>query len=210
MQDQPLNRHGLVFVATLLLALLLAALAPLEKTLGSNGRVVYFHGAWVWAALITFAAAAICGLFGIMIQRRYLHRWSQALGRSGITFWLIFIPISVYVMQTNWNGLFWDEPRFRIPLNFAVIGLLLQIGVSLFDNPIWSSIVNIGFALALFISIRSAPYVLHPASPILNSNSQKIQLFFLILFLLLMTSCWQLASWYHTLHPGQHSSEDSH
>ena len=115
------------FIIFLAAALAAAAFAPLEKTLGINARLVYFHGAWVWAALIAFVAAGLVGLAGLVSRRADLHHWSLALGRTAIVFWLAFLPMSLLVMQANWNGLFLDEPRFRVPLNFAIIGVLLQV-----------------------------------------------------------------------------------
>ncbi len=98
----------LIFLA---LALALAASAPLEKTLGANARVVYFHGAWVWAAILGFFAAALTGIVGLAARKHSILAWSQALGRSAICFWIGFLPLSLLVMQLNWNGLFLDEPR---------------------------------------------------------------------------------------------------
>ena len=45
---------------------LIAALAPAEKDLGTKVRVVYFHGAWVWAGKIAFGLAALAGLIGLL------------------------------------------------------------------------------------------------------------------------------------------------
>src|SRR5690606_9937862 len=95
------------------------ALSPAERTLGLNVRVVYLHGAWVWAALAAFLAAAGAGLAGFIRDRASengsltLHRWSRALGRTGLLFWITYLPLSMWAMQTNWNGLFLAEPRWR-------------------------------------------------------------------------------------------------
>jgi len=94
------------FVGVLLLAILVAALAPLEKTLGSNARLVYFHGAWVWAAMLAFSGAAVAGAIGLLSRRIAWQRTSQAAGRTGLVFWLIFLPMALLVMQLNWNGIF--------------------------------------------------------------------------------------------------------
>jgi hypothetical protein len=91
-------------------------------------RVVYLHGVWVWAALAGFLAAAVVGLAGLVSRRWKLHLWSRALGRSGLFFWITYLPISLWAMQANWNGLYLAEPRWRIGLIFAIGGLLMQIG----------------------------------------------------------------------------------
>jgi hypothetical protein len=186
------------FFITLLVILLVTAIGPAEKTLGVNVRVVYLHGAWVWAGLIGFVAAAVVGLVGLVSRRRELNYWSRALGRTGLFFWITYLPISMWAMQTNWNGLFLAEPRWRVGLVFAIGGLILQVGVSLLDDPIWASISNIVFAIMLFISLQSTEQVMHPASPIFGSDAWRIQLFFLALIALTLLAAWQLARWWRS------------
>lgn len=188
---------ALLFAAALAAALLVATFAPLERTLGANARVVYLHGAWVWTAMLGFLAAGLVGLVALALKDRRLHYWSLALGRTGLFFWLTFLPMSLYVMQANWNGLFLDEPRFRIPLNFAVAGLLLQIGLAFFPSA-WASAANLLFAAALFVGMRSANTVLHPDSPIFNSGATDIQAFFIGALIFLLIAAWQMARWWAT------------
>ena len=186
------------FCLLLLAAILLAAFAPLEQTLGINARLVYFHGAWVWTAMAAFIVAALVGLVGLLAsmpgggRRSGLHEWSRALGRTGLFFWITFLPMSLYVMQANWNGLYLDEPRFRVPLNYAIVGLLLQMGL-IFLPVIWTSLANIAYAVALLVGMSSVQAILHPESPIFNSNARSIQLYFLGILILLLAAAWQMA-----------------
>lgn len=178
---------------TILLILLLTTQAPVEKTLGANARIVYIHGAWVWAALVTLLAAGIVGAAGLLLGKQRLHQWSRCLSQSGLVLWIIFLTMSLYVMQVNWNGLFLDEPRFRIPLNFAIVGLLLQVGLYFFADLRLASAGNLAYAIALFIGIQGMTNVLHPISPVLTSNSQSIQLFFSGLAAIILLLAWQFA-----------------
>ncbi len=184
------------FVISLLLLCLLILFAPLEKTLGENARIVYLHGALVWAAILMFMAAGLAGLYGLIVRREPIHLWSRALGHTALLLWLIFLPMSLYVMQANWNGLFLDEPRFRIPLNFAIVGLLLQIGL-LFLPVAWTSITNLLFAIALVVSLHGAQTVLHPISPIFSSQALGIQIQFFSICLLLLLIAVQWTSLWH-------------
>lgn len=181
--------------------MLLAALAPQEKTLGANARIVYLHGAWVWASLAGFAAAALVGLAAWITHRPGLHSWSRALGRTGLFFWITYLPISLWAMQTSWNGLFLAEPRFRLAVIFSISGLLLQIGLTLLENPAWASTANIVFAVILFAALFNTPNVMHPPSPMLESEAWRIQLYFFLLFLLTLIAAWQVARWWHRLEP---------
>ncbi len=177
---------------SLVLALLVAAFAPLERTLGVNARIVYLHGAWVWAALALFILSALAGLVGLLLQQHSLQTWSQALGRTALLFWIAFLPMSLYVMQANWNGLFLDEPRFRVPLNFAIVGLLLQIGASFFPLA-WTSVINVGFCAALLVGMSQTQAVLHPESPIFNAGAGDIRTFFAALLALFLLAGLMLA-----------------
>ncbi len=176
-------RWGLLAGTAALIALT-AAFSPLERTLGANARLVYFHGAWVWAGKLAFAAAGLAGLGGLITRRPKLHTWSQALGWTGMFFWLTYLPLSLYVQQANWGGIFWDEPRWRIPLMFGVVGVLLQAGLLLVGRPWLTSLANLGFGAALWIMLGEITNVLHPDSPILSSGSAAIQVFFALLLAL--------------------------
>jgi uncharacterized integral membrane protein len=173
-----------ILLGSLALLLVVTAAAPTEKTLGVNIRLVYLHGAWVWTALIIFLAAALVGLAALFTRRASLHTWSQALGHTGMCYWLTYLPMSLLIMQLNWGGLFFDEPRWRVPFTFAIIGLLLQAGLWIISQPAFTSAGNLVFGAALLFSLRNTENVLHPDSPIFNSTSRSIQLFFAILVLL--------------------------
>ena len=183
-----LTRNKGVLWAALLITLaalaLVTSIAPIERTLGENARLVYFHGAWVWAGKAAFGAAAAAGLIGLLSRSRVWHNISLALGRTGLVFWLTYLPLSLWVQQVNWGGIFWDEPRWRIPLMFGIVGLLLQIGLALIDDHRLSSAANLLFGTALWWSLSSIQNVLHPDSPIFQSDSVRIQIFFIILMAL--------------------------
>jgi len=188
---------------TLVAILLMSTVGPAEKSLGTNVRVVYLHGAWVWAALGGFVAAALLGLAGLALQREPIHRWSRALGRAALVFWITYLPISLWAMQTNWNGLFLSEPRWRLAVIFSIGGLVLQVGVSLMEDPAWASAGNVIFLVALFFALRSTENVMHPTSPIFGSDAWRIQLFFIALVGLVSFAEWQLARWLRQLEDRQ-------
>ena len=181
------------FILILLVIAGYTLLGPAEKTLGGNVRVVYLHGAWVWAALASFSAAGMVGLIAMLTRRFTFHGWSRALGRTGLFFWITYLPISLWAMQTNWNGLFLAEPRWRIALVFAIGGLVLQIGLTLLEKPAWASGFNLAFVIALFIVLQTTDKVMHPPGPMLESDAWRIQLFFGGLTILSLLAAWQMA-----------------
>lgn len=181
-----------LFTFSLAAVILVVFLAPLEKTLGQGMRIVYFHGAWVWVGIGSFVLTGIVGLAAIFIKKPFLHTWSAAGGRTALGFWIASLPMSLLVMQLNWNGFYFDEPRWRIPFTFAVIGILLQFGLYLINKPILTSVGNFLYAGALIIGLNSVESILHPDSPILNSNSTTIKVYFLVIIVLLSVSAYTI------------------
>jgi len=175
----------LLFFVTVLVIAVLALFGPEEQSLGSNVRIVYLHGAWVLAAEVAFAAAALVGLLALGMRRERLHQWSAALGRTGIVFWLTYLPLSLWAMEANWNGLFLAEPRFRLALTFAVVGTLMQIGLWLINIDWLTSLANLIFFVTLRVVFSAASNIMHPPpSPIFNSGLWNIIAFFIALNLL--------------------------
>ena len=175
----------------------LTAIGPQEKSLGPNVRIVYLHGAWALTAEAALGLAALTGLLGVLTRREGLHRWSTALGRTGLFFWVTYIPLSLWAMETNWNGLFLSEPRFRIAVIFAVTGVLLQVGLTLLARPVFTSLFNVLFGVALWISLSRANYVMHPPpSPIFSSGILSLQLFFIGTIFLTLAAAYFLTRWW--------------
>lgn len=196
-------KHPLVaFFCMLVLIAAISVFGPEEKSLGTSVRVVYLHGAWVLAAEVAFFCAAIAGLLGLLASRipilvlrqDRLYAWSGALGRTGIVFWVTYLPLSLWAMQANWNGLFLAEPRFRLALTFAITGVLLQVGLWLFNLPWATALGNILFIVILRYVFSAADYVMHPPpSPIFNSGIFSVILFFVVLNVLTWLAAWFLS-----------------
>ena len=182
-----------LFIATLIVIALLALFGPEERALGANVRIVYLHGAWVLAAELAFIAAGLAGLLGLITRRAHFHHWSAALGRTGVFFWVTYLPLSLWAMQSNWNGLFLAEPRFRLAAIFAVTGVLLQVGLWLININWITSTANLIFIVVLRISFSTAENIMHPPpSPIFNSGNFVIISFFLTLIMLTLIASYFL------------------
>jgi hypothetical protein len=192
------------FSITIIVIALLTLFGPEERSLGANVRIVYLHGAWVLAAEVAFIAAALAGLLGLVLRKEIFHAWSAALGRTGIVFWLTYLPLSLFAMQANWNGLFLAEPRFRIAMIFAVTGVLLQLGLLLFNISWLTSFANILYIITLRVVFATAQNVMHPPpSPIFNSGLWNIILFFVGLNILAWVAGYFLTRFFLGLQPNK-------
>jgi hypothetical protein len=181
------------FIITLFFIALLALFGPEEKSLGANVRIVYLHGAWVLTSEAAFLLAGLAGLIGLISSRKNFQRWSAALGRTGMFFWVTYLPLSLWAMQANWNGLFLAEPRFRLALIFAVTGVLLQVGLWLIGKDWLTSLGNISFFIVLRMLFATADDVMHPpASPIFSSGNIAIIGFFAALMILSLLASYFL------------------
>jgi hypothetical protein len=198
---QTTNIAWVWFSLTLLVIGIYTTFSPAEHSLGTHIQIVYLHGAWVWASLGAFFAAGVFGALGLLTRRKSYQCWSGAFGRTGLIFWVTYLPLSLWAMQSNWNGLFLAEPRWRLALVFAITGILLQVGLSLADRPSLTSGLNLGYFIALMIALQQTPNVMHPASPILNSDAWRIQIFFFGLVLLILLATWQMARWWYKIEP---------
>jgi hypothetical protein len=182
-----------LFFITIIVIALLALFGPEEKSLGASVRIVYLHGAWVLAAELAFIAAAVAGLIALIARRTSFYGWSAALGRTGIFFWVTYLPLSLWAMESNWNGLFLSEPRFRLAAIFAVTGVLLQLGLWVINVGWVTSLANIIFIIVLRVIFSTAENVMHPPpSPIFNSGNFVIIGFFLALILLTLVAAYFL------------------
>ena len=206
--SKPKTSPLIFFLGVVVIIALMAFFGPEEKSLGANVRIVYVHGAWVIAAEVAFLFAAIAGALGLVARfvaplagrETTFHNWSAALGRTGIVFWVSYLPLSMLAMQTNWNGLFLAEPRFRLALTFAVVGVLLQAGLWMVSNKLLTSAANIAYIVALRVVFASAANIMHPPpSPIFNSGLWDIIIFFVLLNLLAWLAAYFLTRWFLTL-----------
>lgn len=191
-----------LFLITVFIIALLALFGPEEQSLGANVRIVYLHGAWVLAAELAFLAAGLAGLIALVSKKDIFHTWSAALGRTGIVFWVTYLPLSLWAMQANWNGLFLIEPRFRLAVIFAVTGVLLQVGLWMIDIPWVTSLANVIYIAVLRAIFATADNVMHPPpSPIFNSGNYAIIGFFIALILLSLLAAYFMTRIFLSLKP---------
>jgi len=192
-----LSNYKFLFAINVVLIAIVSAFGPEEKNLGTNVKLVYIHGAWVLAAELALIFAGLLGfaaLFAEFLMKKKeladkFYTWSQALGLTGIIYWVTYLPLSMLAMQSNWNGLFLAEPRFRFALTFAVAGILLQIGLWIMNDKRLLAMANIAYIIVLRVVFANAANIMHPPpSPIFNSGNYTIMFFFVFLIVLTLSS----------------------
>jgi hypothetical protein len=148
--------------------------------LGADGRSDFF-------------CSRDCRRHWVDYEARFVPHWSAALGRIGIFFWLSYIPLPLWAMESNWNCLFLSELRFRLAVIFAVTGILLQVGLWMVNLNWLTSLANIIFIIVLRATFSSASNIMHPPpSPIFNSGNYLIVGFFLAMIILALVAAYFL------------------
>ena len=196
-------KQPLALLITLALIIGAAYLAPIEKTIGSNIRLIYIHAAWVWTGKVAFGVSALFGLLGLIFFRQEkLVDLSRSVAFSALFFWLTYLPMSLIVMQVNWGGFFFDEPRWRVPFLLGIIAVLLQGGLWAFSNKTLTAIGNLIFGVALWWQLGGVENILHPDNPIGTSNSTAIMGSYTLILILTLIFGAQLLLWiYEQRHP---------
>ncbi len=176
---QKVTRRRLVLAWSVLLGLaaLLLWLLPAEKTLGSVIKLVVLHGALVQAGLFGFLAAGLLAAIYLLTRRQEAIAWCEAVQTTTLAVWAVYALSSMAVTYLAWGQLVaWDEPRVRASayvLILAVAGLLLVRWVG---DRVFTSLVNLAAAGAVFYLVKGANVVRHPLDPIGTSPSLLFRL----------------------------------
>lgn len=183
----------------LVITAVVAVTAPAERTLGGpNARLVYFHGALVWASILSWFAAAGVGVWALVRQDDGLHRTSRALGRIGLLWWALYIPVSILAANATWANNSWNltfllEPRFQMAFQVIALMLFAQAAQVLLPRPRNASLLNIAVVVIMVALMGLTERVLHPPAPIRDTESLRIQLAFGSMTILLLLAGFQLA-----------------
>ena len=187
---------GVSLVVLAVVALLLAWAAPSDVTLKGTSKVVYIHGALVWTSMLTLTMAGVIGLAALAamtIKRdNVMHAWALALGRTGLVFWIVYIPVSMLASRMAWNAVFLAEPRYATAFRVLAIGVIVQALVFLFNRPVISSAMHVAQAVLMWAMLLTTPSILHPDNPILHSVP-SIQFFFGLMVLACGVAALQVA-----------------
>jgi len=196
---------GISLVILAVAALALAWAAPNDVTLKGTSKVVYVHGALVWAALLTLTAAGGVGLAALAMmpfkRDTAMHVWALALGRTGLLFWVAYIPVSMLASRMAWNAVFLAEPRYTTAFRVLAVAVIVQVVIFLFNRPALSSGLHVALAAVLWVLLLTTPSVLHPDNPILRSVP-SIQFFFGLMVLACGVAALQVARLMAAFMPG--------
>lgn len=177
----------LITFGLIILAIVLALVAPEEKTLGNYIRLIYIHAAVTWVGLGMFAISGFLGLLyfaGLLVQNNALAKkvtgvltLSSASQSTAILFWAASVTMGSYAASLTWGGRWWTEPRLRV----AIIILLMAIVAFILRLVTQSAPVQAGINFALpiisvLLLVKTGKLV-HPNNAFAASDSFQMKLF---------------------------------
>jgi hypothetical protein len=184
-------------------------LAPSESRLGSLVKVVFVHGALVWAGLLAFTIAGVLGLAALLVRHLWgslapaardraavWYRGTEAAELAALIVWVVTVISSMAVTGLTWGQLVaWNEPRVQATGLILVAALVLFIVARLVANRDFTAIVSVLMGIVPWILVRQAGVIRHPVDPIGGSESASIQTFYGLILLTVLGLTLTLIAW---------------
>ncbi len=178
-----------LWAALAVAAALILWLSPTEQTLGQGIKWVYIHLAFIWTAMLGMLATGILSLIQVFSSRAAWRRWGDATGWATLGTLVLALIGSLVVMQVNWGGISWDEPRTQSLLRTLAIWVLVQFaGPWISKRRVRGLLAAVLVAVAI-IPMRYGPLVIHPQDPLGTSSSNAIRLASVGLFGVVLVAC---------------------
>jgi hypothetical protein len=179
-------------------------LAPAESRLGNLVKLVYVHGALVWAGLATFTLAGGLALVALAVRHlarstkraKSWYRGTRAAGVAALAIWIIYVISAILVTGLTWGQwIAWNEPRVQATALILGAALVLALVARLVDHPDFVAMVNVVMGILPWILVSRADAIRHPVDPIGGSNSSSIQGYFLLIQLTVLALAAILVAW---------------
>jgi len=108
-----------------------------------------------------------------------------ALARTGLLFWVLYLPLSMWASKVTWNGVPLGDPRFRTAFQILVLAAGFQVAAALWGaRTRLASGLNAVLAAALWVLTLTTQDVMHLRTRC-RSSAPTIQFFLL---------CWSAAA----------------
>jgi len=171
-------------------------LAPAEAQLGQLIKLVYVHGALVMVGLAAFSVAGGLGLVALVVRRRVWYNGTWAAGLAALIVWILYILSSMAVTGLTWGQVIaWNEPRVRASALILLAAIVLAVVTRLVGQRDFTAMVNVVMGIVPWILVRRAEAIRHPLDPIGGSQSESIQVFFVLIVLAVAGLALTLIAW---------------
>lgn len=182
-------------LSTLVLSLawiIAAAIAPVERTLGTTVRWVFVHASLTQLSLLFFLGAAILAIL-VLLGKETLEPWMRVTGWMALGLWAAGFLLSMIPAKLSW-GVWVDfhEPRTQMTLRVLAAGILFLLVTLWVNASRFTAIFQIVLSMVLLTLIRHTAVVRHPVNPIAQADTTAIPLAYSIIFLLALLASLSL------------------
>ena len=193
-----LRLRVLLPVSALSLCLLIVwvVLSPAEAQLGNLIKLVYVHGALVFAGLMAFSVAGALGMVALIVGRPAWYRGADAAGWGALLVWILYALSAMAVTRLAWGQLVaWNEPRVRATVLVLAAAVVIELAIRLVSHRTFGAAVRVVMGIAPWLATRQAVVIRHPVDPIGSSASGSIQAYFLLILLTVASLVLDLLAW---------------
>lgn len=165
----------LLWAALAVAAGLILWLSPDEQTLGTGMKWVYVHLAFIWTAMLGMLSAGILSLIQVFSDRAGWRQWGIATTWATLCVLAFSIITSIAVMQVNWGGISWEEPRTQALLRASAIWLIVTVAGPWITHRRVRGVLIAVVAVAALVPMRYGPLAIHPQNALGASPSDAIR-----------------------------------
>jgi hypothetical protein len=187
----PKRRRKVLFVTfgLIILAIILALVAPEEKTLGSYIKLIYVHAAVTWVGMLMFVVSGVLALAALVLTPLLRNKtsrmdearivdWSSAAQRTAIDFWATSVIVGSIAAYFTWGSMFLQmEPRIQVALFILILGFAVSLLGEMFSARAMRAVLNLALPVSGVVLLSITGKLVHPNNAFSNSESFEIKLF---------------------------------
>lgn len=151
-----------------------SGLAPPVERLGDIVKIVYFHAAVTWVAMLALTLSAVLGLAFLASRRPKLCAVSVALERASLLFWAPQFVMGFVVMRLAWGGILWGEPRLLFGAAVLTGVVTVHLVSTTSDNPQLIAAFNSLLGSGMWLLLAKTGRIFHPTRAISESGDWSV------------------------------------
>jgi hypothetical protein len=151
---------------------------PTDRRLGEITRLVFFHGAFVWTAILLSLLGGVLAVMYLARGGGARERGSQERNLSWVlslstVAWVIVFGLSFPVMLLSWGGILWTEGRLVMAMLVVSLYLIVWAVAFMWEKTVVAALGLLVSALAVVGMVLLVPARFHPDNPVFGSGDPR-------------------------------------
>lgn len=164
---------------------------PEEKTLGEGIILVYIHVALIFSGTLGFLVSAFLGVWVLFSANKHLQSWLFYLSLFSLILYFLGIGLSMIASTIFWGAVNWTEPYMLASLQIISITITILVVACLIPNIRIKGFLNIIPFVSILLLMHGNKLILHPDTPIRNSESLAMKFsLYSLLFIIVTFTIW--------------------